>query len=231
MPFGLYNGPASWQHLINDTLFDFLHCFVQAYLDNILIYSKTLKEHHSHVCQVLQRLREAGLQADIDKCEFHVQETKFLGLIVSTEGIRMDPHKVSTILDWARPTYLRHVRSFLGFCNFYQCFIQDFSKLAKPLTGLTKKDIPFDWTSACQSAFDSLKKMVTEAPILAHYKQGLKTIVETDSSDYVSSGVFSQLGEDGLLYPVTFFSKNLNPAECNYEIYDKELLAIIRYFE
>ena len=215
MPFGLCNGPASWQHLINDTLFDFLHRFVQAYLDNILIYSKTLKEHHSHVRQVLQRLREAGLQADIDKCEFHVQETKFLGLIVSTEGIRMDPHKVSTILDWARPTSLRHVRSFLGFCNFYRRFIRDFSKLAKPLTGLTKKDIPFDWTSACQSAFDSLKKMVTEAPILAFYKQGLKTIVESDSSDYVSSGVFSQLGEDRLLHPIAFFSKNLNPAECN----------------
>ena len=190
MPFGLCNSPASWQHLINDTLFDFLHCFVQAYLDDIFIYSKTLKEHHSHVCQVLQRLREAGLQADIDKCEFHVQEIKFLDLIVSTEGIQMDPHKVSIILDWARPTYLRHVRSFLGFCNFYRRFIRDFSKLAKPLTGFTKKDIPFDWTSACQSAFDSLKKMVTEAPILAHYKQGLKTIVETDSSDYVSSRVF-----------------------------------------
>ena len=144
MPFGLCNGPASWQHLINDTLFDFLHCFVQAYLDNILIYSKTLKEHHSHVRQVLQRLREAGLQADIDKCEFHVQETKFLGLIVSTEGIRMDPHKVSTILDWARPICVRHIKSFLGFCNFYRRFIRDFSKLAKPLTGLTKKDISFD---------------------------------------------------------------------------------------
>ena len=143
----------------------------------------------------------------------------------------MDPHKVSTILDWAQPTCLRHVRSFLGFCNFYRRFIRDFSKLAKPLIGLTKKDIPFDWTSACQSAFDSLKKMVTKAPILAHYKQGLKTIVETDSSDYVSSGVFFQLGEDGLLHPVAFFSKNLNPAKCNYEIYDKELLAIIRCFE
>ena len=231
MPFGLCNGPASWQHLINDTLFDLLHRFVQAYLDNIFIYSKTIQDHRSHVCQVLLRLREAGLQADIDKCEFHVQETKFLGLIVSTEGIQMDPQKVSTILDWARPTSLRHVRSFLGFCNFYRRFIRDFSKLAKPLTGLTKKDTPFDWTSACQSAFDNLKKMVTEAPILAHYKQGLSTIVETDSSDYLSSGVFSQLGKDGLLHPVAFFSKNLNLAECNYEIYDKELLAIIRCFE
>ena len=231
MPFGLYNGPASWQHLINDTLFDFLHCFVQAYLDNILIYSKTLKEHHSHVRQVLQRLQEAGLQADIDKCEFHIQETKFLGLIVSTEGIRIDLHKVSTILDWARSTSFRYVRSSLGFCNFYRRFIRDFSKLGKSFTGLTKKDIPFDWTSACQSAFDSLMKMITEAPILAHYKQGLKTIVETNSSDYVSSGVLSQLGEDELLHPVACFSKNLNPAECNYKIYKKELLAIIRCFE
>ena len=119
MPFGLCNGPASWQHLINDILFDFLYCFVQTYLNDILIYSKTLKEHHFHVCQVLQRLQEAGLQADIDKCEFHVQETKFLCLIVSTEGIRMDLHKVSTILDRAQPTCLRHVRSFIGFCNFY----------------------------------------------------------------------------------------------------------------
>ena len=91
MPFGLCNGPASWQHLINDTLFDFLHRFVQAYLDDILVYSKTLKDHRLHVRQVLERLREAGIQADVDKCEFHVQETKFLGLIISTEGIQMDP--------------------------------------------------------------------------------------------------------------------------------------------
>ena len=120
----------------------------------------------------------------------------------------MDPQKVSTIFDWAQPTSLRHIRSFLELCNFYQRFIRDFSKLAKPLTSLTKKDTPFDWSSACQLAFDSLKKMVTKAPILAHYKQGVRTIVETDSSDYVSSGVLSQLGDDGLLHPVAFFSKN-----------------------
>ena len=228
MPFGLCNGPASWQHLINNTLFDFLHRFVQAYLDDILIYSKTLKDHRSHVRQVLERLREVGIQADVDKCKFHVQKTKFLGLIISTKGIQMDPLKVSTIFDWAQPTSFRHVRSFLRFCNFYRRFIRDFSKLAKPLTGLTKKDIPFNWSLACQSAFDSLKKMVTKAPILAYYKQGVKTIVETNSSDYVSSGVFSQLGNDELLHPIAFFSKNLNPAKCNYKSYDKELLAIIR---
>ncbi len=99
IPFGLCNGPASWQHLINNTLFDFLYQFVQAYLDDILIYHKTLKDHRSHVRQVLERLREAEIQANVDKCEFHVQETKFFGLIISTKGIQMDPPKVSTILD------------------------------------------------------------------------------------------------------------------------------------
>ncbi len=144
MPFSLCNGPASWQHLINDTLFDFLHRFVQAYLDNIFIYSKTLKKHRFHIRQVLQYLREVGLQADIDKCKFYVQKTKFLSLIVFTKGIRIDPQKVQTILDWAQPTSLRHIRLFLGFYNFYRRFIQDFSKLVKPHTSLIKKDAPFD---------------------------------------------------------------------------------------
>ncbi len=99
MPFGLCNGPASWQYFINDTLFDFLYRFVQAYLDDIFIYSKMLKDHRLHVRQVLERLREVGLQANVDKCEFHVQETKFLGLIISIKGIQMDPQKVNTILD------------------------------------------------------------------------------------------------------------------------------------
>ncbi len=144
MPFELCNGPASWQHFINDILFDFLYCFIQASLDDIFIYSKTLKDHRLYIWQVLKRLREVGLQADIDKCEFYVQKTKFLGLIISTKSILIDPQKVNTILDWAQPTFLHHVRSFLGFCNFYQRFIRDFSQLTKPLTSLTKKDTPFD---------------------------------------------------------------------------------------
>ena len=119
MPFGLCNRPTSWQHLVNNKLFDFLHHFIQAYLDDIFIYSKTLKDHRLHVRQVLEHLQEAWIQANIDKCEFHIQETKFLNLIISTKGIQMDPQKVSTILDWAQPTSLRHIRSFLRFCIFY----------------------------------------------------------------------------------------------------------------
>ncbi len=93
---------------------------------------------------MLERLREVWLQADIDKCEFHVQEAKFLGLIISIKGIQMDPQKVNTILDWVQLTSLHHVRLFFGFYNFYQCFIRDFSKLAKVFTSFTKKDTIFD---------------------------------------------------------------------------------------
>jgi len=231
LPFGLTNGPASWQRFMNDTFFQFLDDFCSVYLDDILIYSKTYEEHVEHVNKVLARLREAGLQVDIDKSEFHVTETKFLGLIISVDGIKMDPAKIQTIVEWEEPKTLKQVQAFLGFCNFYRRFIRNFAKIAKPLVRLTRKDMLFDFDKACQAAFDLLKKTVTEGPVLAHFDREKKSYLETDSSDYVNSGVLSQYGEDGLLHPVAFFSKNLNPAECNYEIYDKELLAIVKCFE
>jgi len=231
LPFGLTNGPASWQRFMNDTFFQFLDDFCSVYLDDILIYSKTYEEHVEHVNKVLARLREAGLQVDIEKSEFHVTETKFLGLIISVDGIKMDPAKIQTIVEWEPPKTLKQVQAFLGFCNFYRRFIRNFSKIAKPLVRLTRKDVPFDFDEACKAAFALLKKTVTEGPVLAHFDRTKKSYLETDSSDYVNSGVLSQYGEDGLLHPVAFFSKNLNPAECNYEIYDKELLAIVKCFE
>lgn len=144
MPFSLCNGPASWQHLINDKIFYFLHQFVQAYLDDIFISCKALKDHHSYVRQVLQRLQKTRFQTDVDKCEYHVQETKFLRLIISTEGVQINPQKVNTILAFNRLRSPRHVTSFLEFCHFYWCSIRDFSKQAKLFTSCTKKDAPFD---------------------------------------------------------------------------------------
>ena len=231
LPFGLSGGPSTWQHFINDVLFDYLDKFCTAYLDDILIYSKNLKEHREHVLAVLTKLREAGFQADVDKCEFHVTETKYLGLIIGVDGIRMDPAKIKAIQEWETPTCLREVRSFIGFCNFYHRFIRGFSKIAKPLNALTKKERIFEWTPACEKAFRTLQKWIGEAPVLIHFDRNKQCYLETDSSDHVNGGVLSQIGDDGELHPVAFFSKNMSPAECNYEIYDKELLAIIRYFE
>ena len=231
LPFGLTNGPATFQRFMNETLWDTLNKFASVYMDDILIYSETREEHISHVKQVLQKLREAGLQADIKKCEFLVQETQFLGLIVSTEGIRMDPAKIATILEWLPPKNVTDVQAFLGFCNFYRRFIRGYSEIMKPLTRLTRKDQIFYWDDACEKAFELLKKTVTEAPILRHFDRNKTSYVETDASDYVASGVLSQMDEDNVLHPVAFFSRKLSPAECNYEIYDKELLAIIQCFE
>ena len=231
LPFGLTNGPANYQHYMNDVLFEFLNKFCQAYLDDILIYSKTKKEHINHVRLVLAKLRQAGLQVDIHKCEFHVQETTFLGVILSTEGLRMDPKKVQVVMDWPTPTTLKQVQGFIGFCNFYRRFIKDFSRIVRPIMKLTQKDTLFEWSPACQSSFDSLKEKITSAPVLRHYDRSKKAVLETDSSDYVNGGVLSQEDDQGDLHPVAFYSKNMLPTECNYEIYDKELLAIIRCFE
>jgi len=169
MPFGLTNGPASYQHYMNDVLFEYLHQFCQAYLDDIIIYSKTLKEHKRHVRLVLDRLREAGLQVNINKCEFHVQETTFLGLLVLTEGLKMDPRKVQAVVDWPTLNNLTQVQSFVGFCNFYRRFIKDFSKIVRPMVRLTQKEVIFEWNEACQTAFDHMKRRMTEAPILRHF--------------------------------------------------------------
>ena len=141
MPFGLCNGPATFQRYINEVLFDILDKYCTAYADDILVYSEDPKQHASHVREVLDRLRAAGLQADIKKSEFSVIETKFLGFIISIQGMRMDPAKIRTIRDWQPPTSVKGVRSFLGFVNFYRRFIRDHGSIRKPLVQLTKQGL------------------------------------------------------------------------------------------
>jgi hypothetical protein len=231
MPFGLSNAPSSFQAFINDVLRPYLDIFCTAYLDDVIVYSNSLAEHKKHVRAVVSALGDAGLQLDITKCEFFKTEVLFLGLLISVDGIRMDPKKIHAIVDWKTPSGLRDVQEFIGFANFYRRFIRDFSDICKPLNALSKKDVKFDWSDACEQAFQRLKKSFTTAPILAHFDPDKKIHVEVDSSDWVSGGIMSQVGDDGLLHPVAFFSKKHSSVECNYDIYDKELLAIIRALE
>ncbi|KAH0604494.1 uncharacterized protein H6S33_006871, partial [Morchella sextelata] len=226
MPFGLANAPATFQHWINDILRPYLDQFVTAYLDDILIYSETLSEYKDHVQKVLKVLDENHVHLKPEKCEFMVQETKYLGLILTPDGNRMDPKKVVDVLEWSTPRNLHDVQVFLGFANFYRRFILKYSKIVAPLTALTKKNIKFEWTDERDEAFQTLKKMFTTAPILMHFDPDRKIVVETDASDYISAGILSQRDDEGILHPVAFFSKKHCPAECNYEIYDKELLAV-----
>lgn len=228
LPFGLTNGPATYQRYMNDVLFDYLDEFCTAYLDDILIYSDDELEHQVHVKKVLERLRNAGLQVDIKKCEFGVKRTKYLGFIVTTEGIEVDPEKVEAIRNWKPPRTVKGIQSFLGFCNFYRRFIRDYRIVAKPLVRLTRKDTPFVFDDSCMEAFEEIKDRLISSPILRHYNPDLESMLETDASDGVVAGILSQLHPDGEWYPVAFFSKTMDPAECNYEVHDKEMLAIIR---
>ena len=243
MPFGLCNAPGTFQGYINESLREYLDVFCTAYLDDVLIYSAREKDHADHVLQVLKRLHQRGLQVDIDKCEFNTRRVKYLGMIVTTDGIEMDTKKVDAIQKWEAPSTVKDVQAFLGFTNFYHCFIPDFSRTVKPLNELTKgtqyttksgnKKIKygvFEWTTACQQAFKDLKHAFTTALVLAHYDSSLETWVETNASDFVVVGVLSQKHGE-VLKPVAYFSKKMTPAECNYMIYDKELLAIVKSFE
>ena len=229
LPFGLTNGPATYQRYMNDILFDYLDDFCTAYLDDILIYSEDPLEHHIHVKKVLQRLSDAGLQADLKKCEFSVTRTKYLGFIISTSGLEVDPEKVSVVSQWAYPSSVKGVQSFLGFCNFYRRFIRDYGIIAKPLVHLTKSNVPFRFTTDCEEAFDHLNHTLTTAPLLRHYRQDLPCLLETDASDGIVAGVLSQQHDEDW-FPVAFFSKTMLPAELNYAVHDKEMLAIMRSF-
>lgn len=230
MPFGLTNAPASFQHLMNHNFRDMLDVFAIIYLDDILIYSKTLEEHEEQVKKVLQRLREINLFAKGEKCEFHREEVEFLGFIINHDGIVMDPKKVQTVLDWPTPKKVKDVQAFLGFANFYRRFIRDFAKQSAPLTRLTRKDTSFVWSEECQLAFDSLKAAFTSADLLRYFDPAKPIIIETDASDFAIAAILSQPSED-TLHPVAFYSRKMDPAELNYEIHDKEMLAIVAAFK
>ena len=232
-PFRLTNAPSTFQKYINWTLREYLDDFVSAYIDDILIYTDgSRSEHRQHVRKVLAKLHEAGLQLDIDKSEFEVKSTKYLGFIVEAgEGVRMDPAKVEAVLKWEAPQSVKGVQSFLGFANFYRPFIKDFSKVAGPLIALVRKDTAFHWTEDAEKAFKRMKKMFIAAPMLAQFHEERETIVETDVSNWCVGATLLQYQPDGVLRPCAFFSKKNAPAECNYEIYDKEMLAIVRALE
>lgn len=167
---------------------------------------------------------------DIDKS--HTDKVKYLGMTVSTNGPRMDPAKIETVENWPTPRSVKDILLFLGFANFHRMFIEGFGRIAYPLTEFTNKsDKPFVGSEDCQAAFERLQLRFVEQPVLQPFNPDADTCVEVDVSDYVVAGVPSQMNHDGKFYPVAYFSKKVSPAECNSEISDKELLAIVRAVE
>jgi hypothetical protein len=227
MLFGLTNAPASFQRWINKVLSNYLDIFCITYLDDILIYSDNITQHQEHVRLILERIRQVGLSLKPTKCEFYTHKTEYLGYIIVPEGISMDPEKVKAVKEWQRPTTVKGIQSFLGFANFYRRFICDFSKITTPLTKLIQKDTPFIWDDAAQQAFEKIKTATISQPILHYFDPTRLLTLETDASDYAIGTVCSQPDSDGILHPLGYFSRKLKDAERNYNIHDKELLAIV----
>lgn len=232
MPFGLCNAPASFQAYINDCLREFLDEFAIVYLDDILIYSYILEEHILHVRAVLQKLLSCGLFVKLEKCQFHVQKINFLGFVISPESVSMDSNRVIPISEWPVPAFVLDIQVFLGFANFYRRFIDGYSRVVPPITRLLRKNQKFLWSPDCQAAFDKLKQLFTSASILRHFNPDLPITLFADSSGFALSGILCQPDPDtGLLRPVAFWSRKCIPAECNYDIHDREMLAIVECFK
>ncbi len=226
LPFGLTNAPATFQFMMNNVLRPYLNKFVLVYLDDILIYSKTPEDHLKHIQLVLDILRKHKLFAKLSKCAFGTTNVDFLGHVVSSEGIKVDPNKIAVIKDWPRPKTQKDVRSFLGLAGYFRGFVKDFASVARPLTELTSKTVQWKWTQVQQKAFDSLKHALVTAPVLTTPDFTKPFIVYTDASDKAVGAVLLQDQGDGP-QPIAFHSRKLMPAEVNYHPGEQELLAIV----
>src|SRR6266436_6600741 len=228
MFFRLCNSPVTFQMMMNDILRDFIHNGEAiCYMDDILIYSRTLSNHQWIIRQVLTTLCKWRLFLKPEKCKFEQKEVKYLRLVISKDHVAMDPTKVHGVTEWPTPTKVKEVQSFLGFVNFYWKFIHDFSDVTRPLYVLTRKTQQWVWGSPKQKAFDALKKAVTSTPILTFPSQSSRFCLKCDTSNFVTRVVLSQVQADGMHQPIAFMSKGFSDVECNYQIHDKEMLAIM----
>ena len=183
------------------------------------------------VAEVIKRLEENDLYVKLEKYKWKVREVEFLGVVIGLEGIKMEKEKVKEVLEWPTLKCVKDVQKFLGLANYYCRFIEGFAIVARPLHDVVKKDKKWDWTERQEKAFKELKEQFTKEPVLAAPDIDKKMRMEVDASDYVMGGVLSTECKDGLWRPVAFLSKLLNETERNYEIHDKEMLAIIRGLE
>ncbi len=230
MFFGLTNLPSTFQTMM-DTIFHdlILTNEVIIYMDDILIATSLDSHHHQElVHQVLYRLEQHDLYLKPEKCSFETLEVEYLGVIIGYGKIRMDLVKTQGVKTWEAPKNLTEARGFVGFLNFYRRFIKGFSKLARPLHDLTKKGVTWKWTHTKQAAFEALKAAVAEEPVLLFPKLEEPFEMEVDASAIVIGAVLNQKGEDGKTHPVAYYSESFSATERNYDVYDRELLAVVK---
>ena len=200
------------------------------YLDDIIVYGKTFEEHLHNLEVVFQRLADANLKLNTEKCIFFQVQVSFLGHLVSENGIAVDPEKTKAVQNWPVPKNVKEVRSFIGLCSYMRRFIAGFSSVCKPLHLLTQKDHRFEWNEDCQVAFETLKTALTSAPILGFPQESQgEFILDCDASNDALGAVVSQL-QEGEERVISYYSKCFSKAEQRYCTTRKELLSVVSSF-
>ena len=241
IPFGLTNAPAKFQRYMEETVADFRDKFALPYLDDVIVYSKSLTEHLGHISQVLQRMKERGLKLNLSKCKFFQPSVKFLGRVVTKDGYRMDDDSIAAAkgLKEVQPKNVSDVRHIMGLLGYHRRNVQDFSRRAKPITNLlltkgrttasgakiSEKKMAVDWTNECQIALDSLIEAVTTAPIMAYPDFSEEFILHTDAS-LLGLGCILYQKQEGKMRVIAYGSRTLNKAEANYHPSKLEFLAL-----
>jgi hypothetical protein len=227
LPFDLTNAPAAFMDLIHKIFRDLLDRGMVIFLDDILIYSKSAKEHERLLREVFTRLRDNQLFCKDSKCELWRTEVTFLGHVINKHGVSMEASKIEAVNLWLRPNDPSDIRAFLGLAGFYRRFIHRFSQIAAPMTDLLVKGANFEWLDRHEHAFQSLKVALTHAPILRPFDHDSPCTLDLDASDFAVGGVLLQATGPNDLRPVAFESKRLDRAERNYSAHDREQLALM----
>ncbi|GJZ70820.1 putative reverse transcriptase domain-containing protein [Tanacetum coccineum] len=222
MPFGLTNAPAVFMDLMNRVCKPYLDKFVIVFIDDILIYSKNKQEHAEHLKLILELLKKEQLYAKFSKCEFWIPKVQFLGHVIDSQGIHVDPAKIESVKDWASPKSATEIRQFLGLAGYYRRFIEGFSKIAKPMTKLTQKKVKFDWSDKAETAFQLIKHKLCSAPILALPEGNEDFIAYCDASIKGLGAVLMQREK-----VIAYASRQLKIHEKNYTTHDLELGAVV----
>ena len=232
MPFGLTNAPATFQRLMETCLEDLHLKWCIIYLDDVIIFSDSPEDHLVRLRAVLEKLQKAGLKINPKKCEFFQQRIKYLGHIVSKDGIETDPEKISAVVHWPRPSTVTEMKSFLGFTNYYRKFIPRYAKIARPLNKLiagennNKKHQKIPWNEEAEEAFQRLKQLCSSTPVLAYadYQKPFKLF--TDASDKGLGATLCQVQEDGKERPLAYASRSLSSSESRYDTHKLEFLSL-----
>lgn len=226
MSFGLCNAPATFVRLMERVLRGLSWKICLVYLDDIIVFSKSFDEHLENLGKVIKCLKEADLKINPQKCNLFKDQVKFLGHVVSAEGVATDPSKTESVMNWPTPKNVKHVRAFLGLCSYYRRYVRKFSEIARPLHKLTEANRKFEWTDECQVSFDTLKQALTNAPILSFPTPDEKFILDTDASNEGLGAVLSQV-QLGVEKVICYYSKTFSKEERRYCVTRRELLAVV----